>query len=126
LTAPVFAIAAAVLLLWQGPAALVSRWSPATLALTHLMTLGFLALSMIGSLLQILPVVAGIEVPKPALAARAIHLLLTIGTLALSAAFLWQETLLFQVALASLAPGFGWLLIACWLGLRHAEETSAT
>ena len=126
LTAPVFAIAAAALLLWQGPAALVSRWSPATLALTHLLTLGFLALSMIGSLLQILPVVAGIEVPKPALAARAIHLLLTAGTLALSAAFLWHEALLFQVALASLALGFGWLLIACWLGLRHARETSAT
>lgn len=126
LTAPLFAIAAGALLLWLGPAALASRWSPATLALTHLMTLGFLALSMIGALLQILPVVAGVEVPRPALAARAVHALVTAGTIALTAAFLRFDALLFKSALVLLVPGFGWLLVACWLGLRRAEQGSAT
>lgn len=40
------------------------RWSPATLALTHLITLGYLAMIMLGALLQILPVVLGVPVPQ--------------------------------------------------------------
>jgi len=36
MTAPAFGLAAALYLLWQGEAALASRWSPTTLALTHL------------------------------------------------------------------------------------------
>jgi hypothetical protein len=121
-----FAVAAGALLLWLGPAALASRLSPFTLALTHLMTLGFLALSMIGALLQILPVVAGIEVPSPAFTGRVIHVLVTAGTVVVTAAFLRFDARLFQFALALLTPGFGWLLVACWIGLRRAEQGSAT
>ena len=43
LTAPPFLLLAAGLLLWQGPDLFASRWLPATLALTHLLTLGFMA-----------------------------------------------------------------------------------
>lgn len=42
LTAPLFAIVAAVLLLFTGPEILQDRWLPETLALTHLLTLGLL------------------------------------------------------------------------------------
>ena len=49
-TAPLFAIAAALVLLWYGPAALDSRWTPAVLAITHLMTLGFVVMVMSGAL----------------------------------------------------------------------------
>jgi len=59
LTAPCFVFAAAVLLMWHGEAALGSRWTPLTLAMTHLMTLGFLTMTIVGALFQILPVVAG-------------------------------------------------------------------
>jgi hypothetical protein len=47
---PVFALLAAALLLWQGAPALASRWSPSTLALTHLLTLGALGMTMAGAL----------------------------------------------------------------------------
>ena len=126
LIAPLYAMASAVLLLWQGPDAFASRWTPAALALTHLMTLGFLSLSMIGALLQILPVVAGVEVWRPVLTGRAVHLLLAAGAAVLPAAFLTMEPLLFQLAVVLLASGFSWLLAACWPGLWHVVAPSAT
>lgn len=39
------------------------RWSPQVLALTHVLTLGFLAPVMLGALLQMLPVLVGAPVP---------------------------------------------------------------
>ena len=55
LTAPWFAVLAGALLAWAGPDALASRWTPALLGVTHLLTLGFMATAMVGALLQILP-----------------------------------------------------------------------
>lgn len=59
LAAPCFVFATALLLMWHGESALVSRWTPVTLAMTHLLTLGFLTMTIVGALFQILPVVAG-------------------------------------------------------------------
>ena len=70
LTAPAFAMAAGLLLAATGTDGLASRWSPTTLALTHLMTLGFLGMAMLGALIQILPVVAGVAVAGTARTAR--------------------------------------------------------
>lgn len=126
LTAPLFSLAAALLLFWKGPEALVSRWSPLTLTLTHLLTLGFLAMSMIGSLVQIMPVVAGIEVPRPRLTASVVHLFLTFGTATLAAGFWLEATALFKTALPLLLSAFAWLLGACIHGLWCASDNSAT
>jgi len=54
------AVAGMLASLW--PNALASRWSPAALAITHLLTLGFLGLVMLGALLQMLPVLLGVTV----------------------------------------------------------------
>src|SRR4051794_18597510 len=99
LTAPLFAMAAALLLSWQGPAALASRWSPFALALTHLLTLGFLMMSMAGALLQILAVVTGIVVPRLRLTSIVVHAALTAGTALLAAGFWLAQALLFRLAL---------------------------
>ncbi|HJV50971.1 MAG TPA: hypothetical protein VJ652_05920 [Noviherbaspirillum sp.] len=124
LTAPLFAAAAAVLLLWYGPEALATRWSPAALALTHLLTLGFLANVMAGALLQILSVVAGIDIPRPRMTAAAIHTCLTLGTAALAAGFLLGSPLLFRTALPLLATAFGVLLFVCAVGLWRGPGRS--
>jgi len=83
LAAPCFAMAAALLLAWQGEAALASRWTPVTLAITHLLTLGFLTMTIVGALFQLLPVVAGVAIPlvRPVAA-------LSWGTLALGTVLL--------------------------------------
>jgi hypothetical protein len=79
LTAPLFAIAAGLLLAWQGPTILISRWMPGALAATHLIAIGYLGHIMCGALLQMLPVVAGAPVPAVRLVGTLTHLLLTCG-----------------------------------------------
>ena len=126
LTAPLFLLLAAGLLLWQGPDVFTSRWQPATLALTHLLTLGFMAQVMLGALLQILPVVVGVVVPRPRLTAALIHLPLTLGTLALAVAFLGGGPPWFQSAAALLGLGFGVALLAIQIALWRAPVANET
>ncbi len=122
LTAPLFAVAAGLVLLWQGPEALASRWSPVTLAVTHLLTLGFLAMCMIGALMQILPVVAGIDIPHSRTTAAAAHALLASGALSLSSGFLMSSPLLIKMALPLLALAFAWLFFAGLRGVWRAPD----
>ena len=102
-SAPVFAALAAGLLAWQGDAMLLSRWSPQTLALTHLLVLGCLSMTMLGALLQMLPVVAGMAVPRVGQVGALVHAGLTAGALLLGAALWLQQPLLFRAALPLLA-----------------------
>ncbi len=126
LTAPGFLVLAGALLLWQGPEFFASRWLPVPLALTHLLTLGFMAQVMAGALLQILPVVIGVAVPRPQWTATLIHLPLTLGTLMLAGAFLRGIPVGFHLALGLLGLGFGVALIAFDLAVWRAPVTSGT
>ena len=126
LTAPWFLVLAAALVLWQGPGIFSTRWQAATLALTHLLTLGFMAQVMLGALLQILPVVVGVVVPRPRLTGTLIHVPLTLGTLALAVAFLSGIPAWFQGAAWLLGLGFGVALAAIHLALWCAPVTSST
>ena len=126
LTAPAFAIFASLLLIWYGPQALESRWAPLTLALTHLLTLGFLSTAMIGAVVQILPVVAGVHLPHAQLTAGIVNFFLAVGTAALAGAFLLAQPLLFTLALSFLGFAFLWLLGASVAGLWRVSDASAT
>ncbi len=126
LTAPWFLVLAAALLLWEGPYVFASRWLPATLALTHLLVLGFMAQVMLGALLQMLPVMVGVVVPRPRLTATLIHIPLTLGALALTIAFLSGIPGWFQGAWWLLGLGFGVALTAIGLALWRAPVASGT
>ena len=102
LAAPLLALPAAALLLYYGPEILATRWSPATLALTHLVALGFIAHSILGALLQYLPVAIGADLRRLHRAAPAIELALAAGTLLLVVGLLLASTPLLR--------GAGWLL----------------
>ena len=82
-TAPLFGVAAGVLLL-AAPEALSSRWEPTAFALTHLVAVGFMLIVMFGALFQILPVVGGVAVPGGQRFAGVVHGLLTAGAALLS------------------------------------------
>jgi hypothetical protein len=125
LSAPLFAVLAAALLLWQGPLAWTSRWSPLTLALTHFLTLGCLSMTMIGALMQILAVVAGVHFPHERATAHGIYLLLSAGTLLLAAGFLFWLPPLFQLALLLLLGAIVWLLISSTMALRQMPASGA-
>lgn len=116
LNAPIFALLAAGLLVWEGPDAMASRWSPFSLALTHLFTLGILSSVMAGALMQILPVATGVRVAGAHTSAVVVHTLLTAGTLALSSAFMIGAPALYAIALLLLAAAFAWFLAACAIG----------
>lgn len=62
------AVCAGGLLLVGDPGALTTAWSPQTIALAHVGTLGVLGTTMLGALYQLLPVVAGSPVPRVGLA----------------------------------------------------------
>lgn len=117
LSAPLFAALAAAFLAWQGEAALLSRWSPLTLAITHLMVLGCVSMTMIGALLQMLPVVAGIEVPRTHAVGAVVHLCLCAGTLALAAGFWLGNPVLFRLAIALLLAGLTLFVGACTVAM---------
>jgi hypothetical protein len=122
LNAPIFALLAAGLFLWSGPDAFASRWTPVSLALTHLFTLGVLTSVMAGAMMQILPVATGIRVAAEATTAVVVHALLTAGTLALSCAFIVGTPALYAVAVVLLGAAFVWFLAACATGFWQHRE----
>lgn len=105
MTAPVFAILAGLLLLWSGPDLFASRWTPAALALTHLITAGFMLQAMLGAMMQLLPVMAGANMGRPLLVAGIVHAAITPGALLLVAAFLTYQPWLFGLAASFLGVG---------------------
>jgi hypothetical protein len=116
LIAPLFLLLAAGLALflpdWPG-----NRWSPAALALTHLITLGYLAMVMFGALLQILPVVLGAPVPAVRLVAWLGLLGLSIGTPSLTLGFLHGEPLWLYAGMLFLATGVAPFIVAITISL---------
>jgi hypothetical protein len=126
LTAPLFGLGAAFLLIIYGPEALLSRWGTATLALTHLLTLGFLALVMCGAILQMLPVIAGSPVPRVHIVGTLVHLLLTLGTTLLVTGFLTGSSFWLGAAAISLTIGFAIFILAVTLALWRVKATNAT
>lgn len=126
LTAPLFGLAAALVLLWSGPVALTSRWSPVTLALTHLMTLGFLTMTMFGAMLQLLPVLAGSTVRRPLAVSRLLHASLSAGVVLLCGGFLSARPLLLALAVPVLALACAGFVTATAMSLVRARGPGAT
>lgn len=126
LTAPLFGVLAGALLLWSGPDLLASRWTPGALALTHLITVGFMLQVMLGALQQLLPVVAGANMAHPLRVARVVHATLTLGALALAAAFLSYRPWLFGVAALLLGAGVLVFIVSAARALRGVASDHAT
>lgn len=126
LTAPLFGITACVVALFAGPALLTSRWQPALLAATHLLTLGYLAMVMGGAMFQLLPVLAGVQVARTTIMSAAVHLLLVIGTAALAAAFVTGWPALFGMAIAALGAAVALFAVTIGRALLGAKSLHDT
>ena len=126
LTAPVFGLLAAGLLVWQGPEIFSSRWMPAVLAATHLVTLGFLASIMTGAMMQILPVLVGAPLPAPRAVAGLVHIALVAGTLALAGGFVRLQPAFFRFAVVLLGAGFAVFVVAVTMSLARVRAWNAT
>jgi len=126
LTAPLFAMTAALLLLWQGADLFSSRWNPALLGLTHLLTLGHMGLIMLGAILQMLPVVAGAPMRRPELAAAVVHTLGSGGIVLLCAGLIFALPLALQIALPALGAALLLFAALVVVTLRRAMPHNMT
>ncbi|MCP4830739.1 MAG: hypothetical protein GY886_00840 [Gammaproteobacteria bacterium] len=123
ITAPLFGILAALLLLGSGTDGWSTRWLPEIVAATHLLTLGFMATIMLGALFQVLPVLSGYSIPGQHWLAPTVQLMVSGGALALGGAFIsadhgWQLT-----AIILLSGGFSLFIGALGLHLIRLGST---
>ena len=80
---PVWGLVAAIMILHEGQTLFVSRWALNTIALTHAFTLGVLGNAMLGSLLQFLPVAAGVRLRPPSRLGLSLPFVFNLGLLGL-------------------------------------------
>lgn len=126
LTAPLFGVAAGLLLAWLGESAVASRWSSGALALTHLLAVGFMLQAMTGAMMQFVPVAAGGNVWRPGLVASLVHPALVIGAGALVTAFLVHDGWLFRLAGGTLLATIGFVAAVVGIALWRTPAQGAT
>lgn len=100
-TAPFFGLLAGQLILTMGSELFDNRWRTELIALTHLFTLGWMTIIMMGAYYQMIPVMVGGSVPYLKLA-RLVHFFLSAGTLSFIIGLLYFSKLNLFVAIAFL------------------------
>lgn len=126
LTAPWFVVTAGLVLIVHGEAIFASRWTPAALAVTHLLTIGFLAQVMCGALIQALPVITGAPLPAVSRTGPLTHGLLTLGAGLLAWGFLGGSPLVLGLGAGASALGLLIFLAAAAGALLRAPGAPAT
>ena len=126
LTAPLFGIVAGFLILFGDATTLSSRFSYEAIAITHAITIGFIAFVMLGALTQMLPVLAGVKIPKVAFIVKYAHILLVLGTISMIVGFLSSESLFYMIAAAGLGIGFLMMLITIALAIKSVTNFNPT
>ena len=125
LTAPLFLATAGAIVLLGGADVLSNRWQPLTLTATHLGTLGFISMVMMGATYQIVAVVVGSPVPWPRIA-HGVHALFALGV----AGFCWgiarMDPSVVFVAIAALTFAVGLFLVPIGIALSRAPSVDAT
>jgi hypothetical protein len=125
ITAPCFGAAAGLVLAATGSAALISPLHPVTLAVTHLVTLGWLTMVMLGAIYQIMPVLVGVPLPAPGLAPW-VHAALTAGVPALAFGLATDAAAALVAAMALLGGAFAVVLGQLAWALRKAPAGNTT
>lgn len=125
LAASAFAMAAGVLLATEGAIGLTNPWTPATLAITHLGTIGFLMMVMMGAVYQMTPVVLGAPVPGIRLA-HVVFVSMVIGIIALVTGLALSLTTPTFVAIAVLGPALLLFLVPTGWAIFRAPARTET
>ena len=102
LIAPIFAIIAGFFLLFSTS---YEMHNPNIIATIHLVTIGFIIMTIVGALQQMLPVIAGAIIPKANRVSNITFVLLTLGLVAFTVGFILYEKLYFFLAAIMLLLG---------------------
>lgn len=124
--APLFLALAALVLAMGDGNPFVNRHSPALLAATHHVTLGFMAMIMVGAIQQMLPVVIGSPMPAAQWVAWFTFLPLAAGALLLSAGFVLGNPLLLNLSWPLLGFAFLVFIAASLTSLARAKAKNPT
>ncbi len=124
--APLFLLIAALILLPGADNPFSDPHTPALLAATHAITLGFMAIIMAGAMQQILPVVIGSPMPASRLTAWFTFLPLALGALLLPAGFLLSQSSLLNLAWPILAVAFLTFIGASLVSLARSPARNET
>lgn len=124
--APLFLMLAALMLSLDSGNPFAHTHTPALLAATHCITLGFVSMIMLGAVQQVLPVVIGSTLPAPRLIAWSSQLLLIAGTLLLSFGFMLSRPALLNSAWPLLALSFAIFISAAMISLARAAARNAS
>ncbi|NOR51853.1 MAG: hypothetical protein GQ470_04460 [Gammaproteobacteria bacterium] len=103
LSAPLFGIAAGLVLLFGEEGVLINRWSTDTLVAVHMITLGVISMIMIGAVQQLLPVLMGVVIPRADMVSKILHLLWSLGTLLLVTGIALQRPVFTTIGVGLLA-----------------------
>ncbi|MDA3909002.1 MAG: hypothetical protein PF437_07925 [Sulfurimonas sp.] len=126
LTAPIFAIIAGFLILFSDAATLMSRYSLDSIVITHALTIGFLGFIMLGSLTQMLPVLAGVRIPRVDLVTKISYIFLVIGTAFMLFGLLNDVALSNTVALVLLSTGFTMIITVIAMAIVKVQNFNPT
>lgn len=88
LTAPILAVIAGVILFFLND---LNMYDFKSIALVHILTIGFMLMIIFGALLQMLPVVAGAVIKKPMIIAKLTYTLLIVGLTTFFIGFYFYE-----------------------------------
>ncbi|MEO8331402.1 MAG: hypothetical protein ABI479_03150, partial [Gallionella sp.] len=124
--APLFLVLAALMLAKGGSDSFADIHSPALLAATHCITLGFITMIMLGATQQILPVLIGSPMPGSGLVAWLTLVPLIAGTLLLSAGFMLSKPELLDLSWPLLGWAFMIFIVASLISLARATARNAT
>lgn len=124
--APVFLVLAALLLATSDDNPFANPHSPALLAATHCITLGFMAMVMVGAIQQVVPVIIGSQMPAPRLLAWLTMLPLAVGALLLTLGFALGKPDLLNLSWSLLGLAFLIFIIASLYSLSRATPKNPT
>lgn len=124
-TSPIFGIMAGLFILGF-VSSLESRASLEVVVFTHFITIGFLSMTMLGAMFQMLPVTAGVTLKHQQIIAPLVHGLLSSGLLIFAYAFYNYQSTLMSVALVMLLSAFLVFIVATALTLKNAKNVTPT
>ena len=122
ITASLFSVCVGLLLTIDGTDVLSSRWSPAALAVTHLVTVGFLAQVMTGAMIQLVPVLAGSPIARVETIGWVVYFALMLGALLLVSGFLFSHKLFLIAGGGLLGLGFFTIFAASGMALLKVRK----
>ncbi|MBA1433483.1 MAG: hypothetical protein FAF04_07815 [Epsilonproteobacteria bacterium] len=126
LTAPLFGIFAGIMLLLSDSASLMSRYSLDAIVVTHLITIGFFGFIMLGSLTQMLPVLASAKIPKVTQMTFVSYLFLLLGLVLMVMGLERSNATALSVASFFLGGGFLVLVLSLFYAVMKVEHLTAS